>query len=211
MANAAAYKELTPPFCWTEDSSSHCLILDLPGFRREEIKVEVDNEGHINISGEKKMNESKYIFFQQSFKPPENSRPETARVWLEEGILYVSISKQAKQKEGKKIPPGNPVQEQDQQNQSNTSSDEIDSEHENDRNRYDSCCSSDQNESTSEEDEEEEEFHDAKAVHNLKKGTILPMVADKLRRNNMIVIVLILAISLGVLVIHNKPTAMNYD
>ncbi|XP_031118648.1 22.0 kDa heat shock protein-like [Ipomoea triloba] len=204
MANAAAYKELTPPFYWLEDSSSHYLILDLPGFRREEIKVEVDNEGHINISGERKMNESEYIFFKQSFNPPENSRPETATVLLEDDILYVSISKQATEKEGEKIPPGNPVQEQNQQNQSNTSSDEIDSEHENDKNRYGSCCSSD-------EEDEEEEFHDAKAMHNLKQETILPMGADKLRRNSMIVTVVILAISLGVLVIHNKPTAMNYD
>nr|GMC52660.1 protein QUIRKY [Ipomoea batatas] len=122
MANAEAYKELTPHFFWFEDSSSHYLILDLPGFRREEIKVEVDNEGHINISGERKMNESEYIFFKQSFNPPENSRPETATVLLEDDILYVSISKQATEKEeGEKIPPGNPVQEQNQQNQSNTS------------------------------------------------------------------------------------------
>lgn len=180
----------------------------IQGFRREEIKVEVDNEGHINISGERKMSETKYLFFQQSFKPPENSRPETARLWLEEGILYVIISKQSTEKEGERIPTRNPAQGQNQQKQSNTSSDEIDSENENDKNRYDSCGSSEKNESTS---EEEEEFHDAKATHNLKKETILPMVAEKLRRKNMIIIAVILAISLGVFVFHNKPTAMNYD
>nr|GLL22244.1 inactive protein RESTRICTED TEV MOVEMENT 2-like [Ipomoea trifida] len=91
----AIYEEIVPDFEWIEDPTSHWLGLEVPGFRREEVKLEVNTYGLIKIGGERKMSEIKYIWFEQTFQAPQNSKPEDCRVGLEEGIFYVQIPKKA--------------------------------------------------------------------------------------------------------------------
>nr|GMC72113.1 inactive protein RESTRICTED TEV MOVEMENT 2-like [Ipomoea batatas] len=89
------YEEIVPDFEWIEDPTNHWLGLEVPGFRREEVKLEVNTYGLIKIGGERKMSEIKYIWFEQTFQAPQNSKPEDCRVGLEEGIFYVQIPKKA--------------------------------------------------------------------------------------------------------------------
>nr|GMD07734.1 17.5 kDa class I heat shock protein-like [Ipomoea batatas] len=93
------YEEIVPDFEWREDPTDHWLDLEVPGFRREEeLKLEVNTNGLIKIGGERKMSEIKYIWFEQTFQAPQNSKPEDCRVGLEEGIFYVQIPKKATQR-----------------------------------------------------------------------------------------------------------------
>nr|GMD07733.1 inactive protein RESTRICTED TEV MOVEMENT 2-like [Ipomoea batatas] len=89
------YEEMVPDFQWIEDPTNHWLGLEVPGFRMEEVKLEVNTYGLIKIGGERKMSETKYIWFEQTFQAPQNSKPEDCKVGLEEGIFYVQIPKKA--------------------------------------------------------------------------------------------------------------------
>ncbi|XP_019198055.1 PREDICTED: inactive protein RESTRICTED TEV MOVEMENT 2-like [Ipomoea nil] len=92
------YEEMVPDFEWIEDPTNHWLGLEVPGFRREEVKLEVNTYGLIKIAGERKISEIKYIWFEQIFQAPENSKPEDCRVGMEEGLFYVQIPKKATQR-----------------------------------------------------------------------------------------------------------------
>ncbi|KAM3251674.1 hypothetical protein P3L10_005744 [Capsicum annuum] len=67
---------------------NHYLLIDPPkGFKREEVKIEVDIFGNIIVSGERKVGEYKFIRFRKSLKAPEKSKSEDTSARLEDGIL----------------------------------------------------------------------------------------------------------------------------
>ncbi|KAG5618207.1 hypothetical protein H5410_018031 [Solanum commersonii] len=90
----SVYEDIEPSSSWIEDTQNHYLLIDLSGFKREEVKLQVDIFGNIMVSGERKVRECKFIRFQKSTKAPEKSKSEDTSVRLEDGILYVIIPKE---------------------------------------------------------------------------------------------------------------------
>ncbi|MGZ3653180.1 MAG: Hsp20/alpha crystallin family protein [Bdellovibrionota bacterium] len=105
------------PLYNVEEKGSHFLLtMDVPGFSKDDIKVEVlDNQLH--IYGEKKTEheekkgkrfESSYGSIEQWLSLPQNTKPETVEAQIENGVLRVAIprteasmAKQIKIGEGK--------------------------------------------------------------------------------------------------------------
>ncbi|XP_061954014.1 17.9 kDa class I heat shock protein-like [Populus nigra] len=88
-------EEWVPSSAWTEDSNGHYLLVDLPDFKKEEVKLQVDNSGQIVVSGERLVNNnSKVIHFEQKFKLPENSDTDKITGKFDGEILYVTVPKQ---------------------------------------------------------------------------------------------------------------------
>lgn len=64
-------------------------------FKKEEVKLQVDNSGQIVVSGERLVNNnSKVIYFEQKFKLPENSDTDKITGKFDGEILYVTVPKQ---------------------------------------------------------------------------------------------------------------------
>jgi hypothetical protein len=64
-------------------------------FKKEEVKLQVDNSGQIVVSGERLVNNnSKVIHFEQKFKLPENSDTDKITGKFDGEILYVTVPKQ---------------------------------------------------------------------------------------------------------------------
>ncbi|XP_047329632.1 uncharacterized protein LOC124932957 [Impatiens glandulifera] len=91
-------EEIVPSFCWSEDPTSHYLLVDLPGFKKEEVKLQIDNVGKILASGERK-HENKIIRFKQTYLAPDNSEKEKTTGKFEGEILYVIVPKKIMKKE----------------------------------------------------------------------------------------------------------------
>ncbi|KAJ6977356.1 inactive protein RESTRICTED TEV MOVEMENT 2-like [Populus alba x Populus x berolinensis] len=87
-------EEYVPSSAWTEDPNSHCLLVHLPDFRKEEVKLQVDDPGKLTVSGERLVNNSKCIYFEQTFKLPQNSDTDNITGKLDGEILYVTVPKQ---------------------------------------------------------------------------------------------------------------------
>ncbi|KAJ6875330.1 hypothetical protein NC652_034905 [Populus alba x Populus x berolinensis] len=88
-------EECVPSSAWTEDSNGHYLLVDLPDFKKDEVKLQVDNSGQIVVSGERLVNNnSKVIYFEQKFKLPENSDTDKITGKFDGEILYVTVPKQ---------------------------------------------------------------------------------------------------------------------
>ncbi|XP_021633930.1 inactive protein RESTRICTED TEV MOVEMENT 2 [Manihot esculenta] len=93
------YQEFVPSAAWTEDSNSHYLLVDLPDFKKEEVKLQVDASGQITVRGERLVNNNKYISFEKTFKAPENSDMDNITGKFDGEILYVTLPKKVQRKE----------------------------------------------------------------------------------------------------------------
>ncbi|KAH9615801.1 hypothetical protein KSS87_007216 [Heliosperma pusillum] len=92
------YEDIDPGTGWANDPESpfHQLLLDLPGFKKSDIKLQVDDSGNITISGERRVSEYKRARFRKKLKAPEDSDTEKISMQFEGVTLEVSIPRVAK-------------------------------------------------------------------------------------------------------------------
>jgi HSP20 family protein len=94
---------------WIETPEAHIIKADLPGLRKEEVKVEVDEGGVLQISGEriKEQEEKNDTWhrveratgkFLRRFKLPENTKIEQVKATMENGVLTVVVPKGVEKK-----------------------------------------------------------------------------------------------------------------
>ncbi len=100
-----------------EDEKDYKIEVDLPGIKKEDIKVNIDPDNHtLTISGERKFKdevkkedyykiESSYGKFMRTFSLPENVNTDNIDAKTEDGVLHITIPKiEKEQKEIKEIP-----------------------------------------------------------------------------------------------------------
>ncbi len=100
-----------------EDESAYVVEVDLPGVKKEDIKVNIDHEKRtLTISGERKFKEevkkddyykieSSYGKFMRTFSLPENVDVDNIDAKTEDGVLHITLPKVKKEeKEIKEIP-----------------------------------------------------------------------------------------------------------
>lgn len=90
---------------WKETPEAHVFKADLPGLKKEEVKVEVEEGRVLQISGERtkekedkndtwhRMERSSGRFLRR-FRLPENAKVDQVRASLENGVLTVTVPKE---------------------------------------------------------------------------------------------------------------------
>ncbi|XP_057981753.1 17.6 kDa class I heat shock protein-like [Malania oleifera] len=104
-----AFNFVNPRIDWKETSEAHILKADLPGLRKEEVKVEVEDGRVLQISGERSREEEEKTDkwhrversvgkFVRRFRMPENAKMDQVKATMENGVLSVVVPKEEEKK-----------------------------------------------------------------------------------------------------------------
>lgn len=96
---------------WKETPNAHVFKADVPGLRREEVKVEVEDDRILQISGERKREiedkgdtwhrvERSSGKFMRRFRLPEDAKVEQVKASMENGVLTITVPKEEIKKRG---------------------------------------------------------------------------------------------------------------
>ncbi|KAH7532417.1 class I heat shock protein [Ziziphus jujuba] len=107
---------LSTPTDWKETPQAHVFVADLPGMKKEDVKVEVDEDRVLQISGERNVEKDddsgKDIWhrvercrgkFLRRFSLPDDAKADGIKASMENGVLTVTVPKQELKKPEKKV------------------------------------------------------------------------------------------------------------
>ncbi|XP_004504869.3 18.2 kDa class I heat shock protein-like [Cicer arietinum] len=90
---------------WKESPEAHVFKADIPGLKKEEVKVEIEDDRVLQISGERSVEkedkndkwhrvERSSGKFMRRFRLPENAKIDQVKANMENGVLTVTVPKE---------------------------------------------------------------------------------------------------------------------
>ncbi|KAG5248070.1 hypothetical protein OIU76_030298 [Salix suchowensis] len=93
VAAARVVEEFEPSMDWVRDTGADTLQIHLPGFKKEQLKVQVTSMRVLRISGERQLSENRWSTFRKEIPISSNYDTNEINAKFDKGILYVKHPK----------------------------------------------------------------------------------------------------------------------
>lgn len=104
------YEEYTPVVEWSHSADASFVKIIVPGFKREEIRVLVDNHGHLRTRGERPVEGNKWRRFQKDLQLPSDCNVDGIRAKFENEALTITLPKKHPSPQAAPVPmPATPM------------------------------------------------------------------------------------------------------
>ncbi|XP_077247244.1 uncharacterized protein LOC143886997 [Tasmannia lanceolata] len=90
---SSSYEDFVPSSFWVEDEGYNTHLFDLPGFARNQLRVQLDSSGNIILTGERPLGGNKWSRFRKEFRVPDNCNMNEIHAKFENGTLFVIMPK----------------------------------------------------------------------------------------------------------------------
>ncbi|KAJ4750331.1 hypothetical protein LUZ62_047969 [Rhynchospora pubera] len=87
------YSDIDPRCEWVQGEEFSTLLVDVSGFKKEELKAQVDTSRNLKVSGERNVEGNKWCRFQKSFQLPKACEISKIKAKFDSGVLYVMVPK----------------------------------------------------------------------------------------------------------------------
>ncbi|XWS42704.1 hypothetical protein CRYUN_Cryun16bG0037000 [Craigia yunnanensis] len=91
-----SYEDFEPLCKWKREQNSDTLEVHLPGFKRQQLNVQLSSSGILTITGERQLDEDKMkrSRFRKEFPVSENCQPSQIQAKFSNAILYLVMPKE---------------------------------------------------------------------------------------------------------------------
>uniref|UniRef100_A0A7N0U7H7 SHSP domain-containing protein n=1 Tax=Kalanchoe fedtschenkoi TaxID=63787 RepID=A0A7N0U7H7_KALFE len=88
-------EEFEPKCEWVHEDVCDTLLAHVPGYKKENLKVQVTTSGNLRVLGERKINDKRSVRFLKEFSLPEGCDMDGITAKFEEEVLQVRLAKKA--------------------------------------------------------------------------------------------------------------------
>ncbi|XP_058106757.1 inactive protein RESTRICTED TEV MOVEMENT 2-like [Magnolia sinica] len=92
-----SHEDFQPLFDWKREDGFDTLAINLPGFKKEQLRIQALSCGKMKISGERQIDGNKWSRFQKDFHVPENCNQCEISAKFENGTLNMTMPRTATQ------------------------------------------------------------------------------------------------------------------
>nr|DAD39017.1 TPA_asm: hypothetical protein HUJ06_013340 [Nelumbo nucifera] len=71
-----SYQIFVPSYEWKTEEDKYTIVIDLPEFRKDQLRVQLDRRGNLRVSGERPLGDDKWRRFENTFAIPKNCSAE---------------------------------------------------------------------------------------------------------------------------------------
>uniref|UniRef100_A0ACD5WSJ5 Uncharacterized protein n=1 Tax=Avena sativa TaxID=4498 RepID=A0ACD5WSJ5_AVESA len=91
-AAARTYVDFVPSHDLVEETEKQTLVLNLPGFKKENLRVQIDNYGRLRVSGERPIEGNQWSRFRKDIQVPDVCDAGGIRARFEkDGVLHITM------------------------------------------------------------------------------------------------------------------------
>ncbi|CAM8881368.1 unnamed protein product [Rhodiola kirilowii] len=87
------YEDITPSSRWADGTNGRSFVIDLPGFKKEEVNLEIDESKNVTIKGRHDVGNNRFRRFTLTVKAPEDTEMKKIVGDLEGGLYTVLFPK----------------------------------------------------------------------------------------------------------------------
>ncbi|XP_043721762.1 inactive protein RESTRICTED TEV MOVEMENT 2-like [Telopea speciosissima] len=92
-AATRTYEDFQPSSNWAREEGSDTFIINLPDFKRDQLRIQIDGHGQLKVTGERPLTENKWSRFRKDFFIPNNCNEKEIKAKFANGVLHITMPK----------------------------------------------------------------------------------------------------------------------